>query len=103
MENTLTEIPLEAQNALNRAVMQHLFDPNVSLIDLGWRIRDTQAYQIEDELCIRVHVRQKLRAEAFEAFAARYPERVVDSARIGFSVDVPGVSYSIQPWPWWSK
>jgi hypothetical protein len=95
-----TNIPQTAQRALNRAILLHLLDPNVSLIDLGLRIRDTRDQRIEDELCVRVHVRQKLYAEAFDAFAARYPERVVDPQRIGFAVDVPEGDYKAQWWSW---
>lgn len=90
------------QRALNRAVSLYLFDPNVSLIDLGLRIRDSQGQKLEEELCVRVHVRQKLYAEAFEAFAARYPERVIDPKRVGFVVDVPAGNYHVHSWPWWS-
>lgn len=95
-------IPEEAEKALNRAVLLHLFDPNVSLIDFGWRVRDTQNQRLEDEFCVRVHVRRKLYAEAFDAFATRYPERVIEPARIGYPVDVPQGDYRVQWWPWWS-
>ncbi len=96
-------IPQEAYRALNRAVLLHLFDPNVSLIDLGLRVRDTQDQKLEDELCVRVHVRQKLYAEAFDAFAARYPDRVIKARRIGYPVDVPQGDYRVQGWPWWAR
>ena len=96
---TITE---EAHTALNRAVALHLRDPNVSLIDLGMRIRDSHGHKLEEELCVRVHVRRKLRAETFRAFAAHHPERVVDAKRIGFPVDVPVGDYRVQWWPWWS-
>jgi hypothetical protein len=96
-------ISQDAQHALNRAVLLHLFDPNVSLIDLGLRVRDTQQQRIGDELCVRVHVRKKLYADAFDAFAARHPERVVDADRIGFPVDVPQGDYKVQWQPWWSR
>lgn len=96
------DIPQAAQRALNRAVMLHLLDPNVSLIDLGFRIRDRQGYKIEDELCVRVHLRWKPHGERFKAFAARYPERVIRPERIGSPVDVPEGDYRVQWWPWWS-
>ncbi|MCK6625876.1 MAG: S1 family peptidase [Anaerolineae bacterium] len=88
-----------AQRSLQRAVLWHLFDPNVSLIDLGWRILDRQGQTIEPELCVRVHVRQKLRGPDFKAFASRHPERVFDARRIGFPVDVPQANYKMQLWP----
>jgi len=96
-----TSIPQAAQRALDRAAMLHLRDPNVSLIDLGFRIRDRQGYRIEEELCVRVHLRWKPYGEAFGAFATRYPERVVRPERVGFAVDVPQADYSIQWWPWY--
>ncbi len=105
MTTTNSNIPEAAQRALDRAIMQHLGDPNVSLIDLGLRIRDNQDRRVEKELCVRVHVRRKLYAEAFEAFAERYPERVIDPANIGYPVDVPQGDYRIHQsswWNWWS-
>jgi len=95
-------IPQAAQRALDRAVLLHLFDPNVSLIDLGFRIRDREGYKIEEELRVRVHLRRKVYGKAFDVFAARYPERVIRPERIGFPVDVPQADYRVQWWPWWS-
>jgi len=94
-------IPQAAKQALNRAILMHLFDSNVSLIDLGLRVRDTRGQRIGDEFCVRVHVRRKLYAEEFEAFARRYPQRVVDAKQIGFAVDVPKADYMAQQWAWW--
>ncbi|MCA9931276.1 MAG: hypothetical protein KC419_22480 [Anaerolineales bacterium] len=93
----------DAQRALDTAVLQHLFDPNVAMIDVGYRIRDRRGHRLHvDETCVRVHVHQKLRGEAFAAFAAQYPERVVDAKRLDFPVDVPEATYSVQPWwPWY--
>lgn len=98
------DIPAEAYQGLNRAIMLHMFDPNVSLIDIGWRIRDRNDHSVEeDELCVRVHVRRKLRGEVLEAFAETQPERVIDPKRIGFPVDVPGsANYRLQQWPWYT-
>lgn len=90
----------EGKRCLARAVIRHLNDPNVSLIDLGWRIRDQRSHRVEPELCVRVHVRQKLREEAFEAFKERHPDRVIDPGIIGFPVDVPEARYRIHPWGW---
>jgi endonuclease G len=81
--------------------MLHLFDPNVSLIDLGWRILDRQGQEVERELCVRVHVRQKPYGKAFDTFAALYPERVVDPERIGYRVDVPKANYRTHQWTRW--
>jgi endonuclease G len=89
-------IPPEAQRGLQRAMMLHLLDPNVSLIDLGLRIRDRQNQRLEAELCVRVHVRRKLVGPAFESFAAQNPDLVIDADRIGFPVDVPQANYQLQ-------
>ncbi len=89
-------IPPEARLSLDRAVLMHLFDPNVSLIDLGLRIRDSQGQSLEPEVCVRVHVRQKLKGPAFERFANQHPGRIIDPQRIGFSVDVPQADYKLR-------
>jgi len=97
------EVSSEARRALDRACLIHLPDPNVSLVDLGYRIRDRQGYKIEREICVRVHLRRKLFGDAFNAYAARHPERVPRADRIGFAVDVPEAPYRTQlghPWSW---
>jgi len=89
----------EALQAADRAALLHLHDPNVSLIDVGWRIHDRKNYRVGEELCVRVHLRRKLRGREFEQFAARSPDRVIVPDRIGFSVDLPGeVNYRPH---WW--
>jgi hypothetical protein len=90
MKFILTDIPDEVQRAADQASLLYLHYPNVSLIDIGWRIRDTEGYAVEPELCVRVHLRRKLRGEAFRVFAKRYPNRVINPDLIGFSVDLPG-------------
>jgi hypothetical protein len=95
MEIPSASIPSAAQRGLDRAIRLHLFDPNVSLIDLGFRIRDSQNQKLEPELCVRIHVRCKLKGAAFESFAEQNPERVIDPKRIGFPVDVPQADYRL--------
>lgn len=103
MEHMERNIPEEAYQGLERAILLHIFDPNVSLIDIGWRIHDRDDHSIEEELCVRVHVRRKLRGEVLEALAEEQPERVIDPKQIGFPVDVPGsANYRLQLWPWYS-
>jgi hypothetical protein len=87
-----------ALQARNRAIGYHLFDPNVSFIDLGLRIKETEK-QLVDELTVRVHLRFKPRGPAFEAFAITSPERVVDGGKIGFPVDIIEGDYRLQQWP----
>lgn len=100
MHSLNSQIIAKGNRGLTRAVMRHLNDPNVSLIDLGWRIRDRQNYSLEPELCVRVHLRRKLRGEAFESFASRFPKRVVNAKDIGFPVDLPEADYKLHPCSW---
>jgi hypothetical protein len=89
-----------ANEALNRAVGLHLRDPNVSLVDLGWRIRDSQGGRVDvGDLRVRVHVRQKHNNAAanLESFA---PQRLVSERAIGFPVDVPRANYRTHNWLW---
>jgi endonuclease G len=91
----------QARTSLDRAITLHLGDPNVSHIDIGLRIRDKEHYRIEDELTVRVHLRKKLYGEAFEAFANKFPDRIVDARRIGFPVDIPEARYQFHYlWQW---
>jgi hypothetical protein len=85
-----------ARRALEKAIELYLDDPNVSHIDLGYRIRTSKGNQIEPELVVRVHVHQKLTGAEFEEFAALHPDRVIDTQKIGFPVDVIQASYSLQ-------
>lgn len=91
--------PAEFRAALRaraRAAAFHLSDARVSLIDVGWRIQEQAGQQLGDELTVRVHVRHKPRGAAFEAFAARTPERVIDKDQIGFPVDIVEADYRLQ-------
>ncbi len=85
----------QARLALENAVQLHLDDPNVSHIDLGYRIRTTEGNRIENELAVRVHVHRKLYGTAFARFAERHPNCVIDAKRIGFAVDVPQTSFEL--------
>jgi hypothetical protein len=91
-----------AHEALHRAVRLHMRDPNVSLVDLGWRIRDSQGGRIDvGDLRVRVHVRQKLRGEAaarLESFGLFAGTRKVSERNIGFPVDVPQANYRTHSW-----
>ncbi|MDZ7343249.1 MAG: transglycosylase SLT domain-containing protein [candidate division KSB1 bacterium] len=89
-----------ARRALEKAVALYFDDPNVSHIDLGYRILTSKGNHLEPELAVRVHVRRKLRGKAFEDFAARFPHRVIDAERVGFAIDVPQASYRLD---WWQE
>ena len=91
-----------AKSSLDQAVSLHLFDPNVSHIDLGLKIYDSENYRIEEKLVVRVHLRKKLSGDAFKAFADQYPDRVISAAAIGFEVDVPEARYQLHNYRrWW--
>ena len=95
MININPEIWKEAQQALDRAVSIYLIDPNVSLIDLGFRIRSSEGNRIEPELTVRIHLHQKLYGDEFKVFAATNPDRVIDTQRIGFAMDVLQATYEL--------
>lgn len=87
-----------ARRALEKAIALFCSDPNVSHLDLGYRIFSADGNRLAPELAVRVHVRRKLYGKAFEAFAARHPERVIEAARIGFATDVPRATYQLDRW-----
>jgi endonuclease G len=85
-------------NGLQVARLLYFKDPNVSYIDVGYRIKDTENYKLEDELTVRVHVKKKLRGEEFEAFKKLHPERVIDDMHVGFPTDVPQARFHLDFW-----
>ena len=90
-----------ALEALNRAVNLHLRDPNVSLVDLGWRIRDSQGGRVDvGDLRVRVHVRQKYSESAAANLESFGSQRLVSERAIGFPVDVPRANYRTHNWLW---
>lgn len=80
----------EAVRARNRAMAFHFYDPNVKLIDVGFRLKDGD---ITDELTVRAHVFKKPRGEAFESLSRSAPQRVISETRIGFPVDIVESNY----------
>ncbi len=87
-----------ALQARNRAIGYHLFDPNVSFIDVGLKIKEREG-RLADKLVVRVHLRRKPRGPAFESFAMAFPDRIVDEGKIGFPVDIVEGDYRLQQWP----
>ena len=88
-----------ARAGLDKALRLHLHDPNVCHIDLGLRIRGSNHDLIEPELCVRIHVLQKLTGDAFDEFSAHEPDRIFDPLQIGFPVDVIQAEYDSQILP----
>ena len=85
-----------AMRAKAKAAAFYLYDPLVSLIDIGFRIKESEGKRVTEEPTVRVHLRRKLRGNAFESFATRYPERVIDERRIGFPTDIIEANYRLQ-------
>ena len=75
-----------------------IYDPNVRLIDLGWRERDGML--VEGELCIRIHVVDKLpEGPMLEAAMTEGVTRgAIPEAIGGFPVDVPQGNYKLHGW-----
>jgi len=89
----------KACQARDLAAAFYLFNPRVTLIDVGWRIEESQGGQISQDLAVRVHVHRKPRGPVLEAFAERHPGLMIDKNRIAFPVDIVEASYPLQ-WYW---
>jgi len=87
----------EAKLARTRAALLYLTDPNVSLVDVGWRIKEREGRRVERQLTVRVHVHHKLRGHALESLAQARPGAVVSEEAIGFPCDVIESSYRLHP------
>lgn len=94
---------VRAQLAIQKAVSQFSYDPNVSLIDYGWRERDGKLLN-KDEPCIRIHVNEKFTPGlALEsAIEAGKTRGAIPDTIAGFPVDVPKGAYTLQQsfWGW---
>lgn len=77
-----------------RAAALYLYNPRLTLLDLGWKIKDGK---ITDQLTVRFHVREKPRGLRFEAFAVARPELVLPSeTELDFPVDYIEANYNSQ-------
>ncbi len=85
-----------ALQARDRAIGMHLYDPNVTLVDIGWRIKEESGKEITKELTVRAHLRVKARGKDFEIFAQKYPDRIIEERNIGFPVDIIESRYPLQ-------
>ncbi len=94
-----------ARLAMREAVRGWIYDPNVMLIDLGWRERDGQL--VEDDLRVRVHVVEKFpKGPALEAaIEERKTRSEIPDTIAGFPVDRPQGAYTLQQRfsSWWSR
>jgi hypothetical protein len=82
--------------ARDRAAALYLHNPRITLIDLGWKVRDGK---LTNELTVRFHVRNKPKGPNYEALTARHPELVLPSeSELGFPVDYIEATYDSQLW-----
>jgi len=93
-----------ARAALKIGVRQYLFDPNVNLVDIGYRIQERENGRLVQEPTLRFHVHEKLRGPRFEAFATRQPERVIPPSILSIPTDVIESSYNLSiAWGAWGR
>ncbi|MCU0486328.1 MAG: S1 family peptidase [Anaerolineales bacterium] len=87
-------IVARARLAMKSAIRGWLFDPNVSLIGLGWKEKDEGVYT--GRLSIRFHVRKKLSGPQLEsADTVPIPRCIGD-----FETDVPEGEFKLHYWGW---
>jgi len=95
-----------ARRALRLAVRDHLYDPNVNLIDFGFP-RDKEGLLLEDRLAVRFHVFRKYETRwGLEAAIERGDTQAdlsepIDVDGIRFETDVVQGAYRPHMWPWW--
>jgi endonuclease G len=77
-----------ARAALRVGVSQYLSDPNINMLDIGYRIHERENGQLIEEPTLRFHVYEKLRGPQFEAFAITQPERIIPPTILSFPTDV---------------
>lgn len=89
--------------AMRGAVRRWIYDPNVTLIDFGWRIRGDVTLD-EEPPCIRVHVREKFPEPELEvAIQKGITREKIEGPIADFQVDVPEGDYQLGQgwWSWW--
>jgi hypothetical protein len=86
---------VDARRAVGQAAMRYLFNPRVSLIDFGYRVRDRQEFRLTDEPCLRIHVRNKPRGEQLESLAYERPDLYLPEEELGALAERYGVSVDL--------
>ena len=89
-----------ASQARRVASAYYLSNPRVTLIDVGWRIKESEGGRSTDELAVRVHVNQKPREAVLESLALTSPQLFIDKSKIPFDlVDIVESPYHLE-WQW---
>lgn len=83
------------RSALKKAHSRYLFDPNVVFIDFGWR--ETRGKYIQNEPCIRIHVKNKIpRGSSMRRAQLEGITRGEFARFIGdYEIDVPQAKYRL--------
>ena len=91
------------RQAMREAVRGWMYDPNVGLIDFGWR--ESGGILIEDELAIRVHVVEKIASGlALEVATQKGITRgPIPKEIAGIPVDIPQGDYRLHQGYWGSR
>ncbi len=86
------------RSAMHEALRGWIYDPNVMLIDFGWRERGGKL--VENDYCIRVHVVNKIApGPALEAAAQEGKTRgPIPNTIGGIPVDIPQGAYRLHQW-----
>ncbi len=92
----------DARLAMREAVRRYIYDPNVVLIDFGWRERGGTLLDREPP-CVRVHVIDKIPEAGLEAAVRRGKTRgKIQDTIAKFPVDIPQGAYQLnQSWYGW--
>jgi endonuclease G len=90
---------------MQEAIREWFYVPNVMFVDFGWRERGGTL--VEDELCVRVHVVEKIGAPALAAaIEAGTTRGQIPDEIAGFRVDRPQGAYGLHQWfgrRWWRR
>jgi len=89
---------MDVRSATRKAVRHWIYDPNVTFIDFGWRIRGNKLRD-EEAPCIRVHLVKKIPKSGLEAATQQGITRGSIPDTIGpFEVDRPVGVYRLHQW-----
>ena len=92
MTNEIMQRFNAARRARNIASGYYLFNPRVTLIDIGWKIKEGEH---TDQLAVRIHMHNKPTGFALEKLQSDQPDAYIDKDRIPFEVDLIEASYPL--------
>ncbi len=96
-------IEARTRAAMREAIRYHLYDPNVGMVDFGYRQRKGQI-RTNEPLAIRIHVKNKYATDDTLAAAVAIGfTRPIPRSIGGVPIDVCEGVYRPHQWPWWSS